>query len=88
VGRPNQEFDRLGIDRDLLKRIAQQTGGGYYEPAAFGDLVETLRAKTITEEIHREIGIGTVPGLFAVLFGLFLAIVTGEWLLRKYYQLT
>jgi hypothetical protein len=28
-----------------------------------------------------------VPGLFAILFGLFLAIVTGEWLLRKYYQL-
>jgi len=87
VGRPNQEFDRLSIDRALLKRIAQQTGGGYYEPAAFGDLVENLRGRTITEDIHREFGIQTVPGLFAILFGLFLAVVTGEWLLRKYYQL-
>jgi len=87
VGRPNQEFDRLSIDRALLKKIAQQTGGGYYEPAAFGDLVETLRGRTITEDIHREFGIQTVPGLFAVLFGLFLAVVTGEWLLRKHYQL-
>jgi len=87
VGRPNQEFDRLGIDRALLKRIARQTGGAYYEPAAFGDLVETLRGRTVTENIHREFGIQTVPGLFAVLFGLFLAVVTGEWLLRKYYQL-
>jgi len=87
VGRPNQEFDRLSIDRGLLKAIAQQTGGAYYEPAAFGDLVETLRGRTITEDIHREFGIQTVPGLFAVLFGLFLALVTGEWLLRKYYQL-
>jgi len=87
VGRPNQEFDRLSIDRAVLKAIAQQTGGGYYEPAAFGDLVANLRGRTVTEDIHREFGIQTVPGLFAVLFGLFLALVTGEWLLRKYYQL-
>jgi len=87
VGRPNQEFDRLSIDRALLKKIAQQTGAGYYEPAAFGDLVGTLRQRTITEDIHREFGIQTVPGLFAILFGLFLAVVTGEWLLRKHYQL-
>ena len=87
VGRPNQEFDRLSIDRALLKKLAQATGADYYEPAAFGDLVERLRTLTIKEDIHREFGIETVPGLFAILFGLFLAIVTGEWLLRKYYQL-
>jgi uncharacterized membrane protein len=87
VGRPNQEFDRLSIDRALLKKLASATGGDYYEPAAFGDLVERLRTLTIKEDIHREWGIQTVPGLFAILFGLFLAIVTGEWLLRKYYQL-
>jgi len=87
VGRPNQEFDRLSIDRALLKKIAQATGADYYEPAAFGDLVERLRTLMIKEDIHREIGIQTVPGLFPILFGLFLAIVTGEWLLRKYYQL-
>ena len=87
VGRPNQEFDRLSIDRALLKKIAQATGADYYEPAAFGDLVERLRTLMIKEDIHREVGIQTVPGLFPILFGLFLAIVTGEWLLRKYYQL-
>ena len=87
VGRPNQEFDRLSIDRALLKKIAQTTGADYYEPAAFGDLVERLRTLMIKEDIHREVGIQTVPGLFPILFGLFLAIVTGEWLLRKYYQL-
>ena len=41
----------------------------------------------IKENVHREVGIQTVPGLFAVLFGVFLAMITGEWLLRKYYQL-
>jgi uncharacterized membrane protein len=87
VGRPNQEFDRLAIDRDLLKKLAQATGADYYEPAAFGDLVERLRTLMIKENIHREIGIQTIPGMFTILFGLFLAIVTGEWLLRKYYQL-
>ena len=87
VGRPNQEFDRLSIDRGLLKALAQATGGEYYEPASFGDLVQNLRNRTITEDIHRELGIHTVPGLFAILFGVFLALVTAEWLIRKHYQL-
>jgi hypothetical protein len=87
VGRPNQEFDRLSIDRALLKKLAQATAGEYYEPANFGDLVERLRSLTIKQDIHREFGIQTIPGLFPVLFGAFLAIVTAEWLLRKYWQL-
>ncbi|HUS46283.1 MAG TPA: glutamine amidotransferase [Phycisphaerae bacterium] len=87
VGRPNQEFDRLSIDRTVLQGLARATGGEYYEPAAFGDLVETLRSRTIAEDIHRELGVQTVPGLFGVLFAVFLTIVTAEWILRKYYQL-
>ena len=87
VGRPNQEFDHLSINRALLKKIAQATGADYYEPAAFGDLVERLRTLMIKEDIHREVGIQTVPGLFPILFVLLVAVVTGEWLLRKYYQL-
>jgi uncharacterized membrane protein len=87
VGRPNQEFDRLSIDRTLLKRLAAVTGGEYYEPASFGDLVDHLGRMTIKENIHKEYGIQTLPSLFAILFGLFLALVTCEWLLRKYYQL-
>jgi uncharacterized membrane protein len=87
VGRPNQEFDRLSIDRAVLEKLAQATGGQYYEPANFGDLVESLRSMTIKENIHREWGIPTLPGLFSILFGAFLAMVTAEWLLRKYYQL-
>ncbi len=47
VGRANQEFDRLSIDAALLKQLAQATGGEYYEPANFGDLVERLRSLTI-----------------------------------------
>ena len=87
VGRHNQEFDRLSIDAALLKELAQATGGEYYEPANFGDLVERLRSRTIQEDIHRELGLQTVPGLFAILFAVFLTLVTAEWLLRKHYQL-
>jgi uncharacterized membrane protein len=88
VGRENQEFDRLGIDRTLLRNISQATGGQYYEPSNFGDLVDSLHRSTVKEVVHREVGIQTVPGLFGILFGVFLAMVTAEWLLRKYYQLT
>jgi len=87
VGRPNQEFDRLALDRPLLEKIAQATGGAYYEPANFADLVQRLRASTVGEDIHRELGLTTIPGAFAVLFALFLALLTAEWLLRKHYQL-
>jgi hypothetical protein len=87
VGRPNQEFDRLSIDRALLKKLTQATAGEYYEPANFGDLVERLRTLTIKENIHREYGIQTISSLFGILFGAFLALVTAEWLLRKYWQL-
>ncbi len=87
VGRPNQEFDRLSIDRRLLKELARATGGAYFEPAAFGDLVQRLRDRTLTEDVRREVGLQTVSGLVPMLFLAFLAIVTGEWLLRKRYQL-
>jgi hypothetical protein len=87
VGRPNQEFERLNIDRTLLKGLSAASGGQYYEPAAFGDLVESLRGRTLQEDIRREFGVQTVPYLFGVLFGAFLLLVTGEWLVRKYYQL-
>ena len=87
VGWANQEFDCLSIDAGLLKRLAQATGGEYYEPANFGDLVQRLRSRTIQENIHRELSLQTVPGLFAVLFAVFLSLITAEWLLRKHYQL-
>ena len=87
VGRPNQEFDRLALDRPLLERIAQATGGAYYEPANFADLVQRLRASTVGEDIHREVGLTTLPGAFPILFALFLALLAAEWLLRKHYQL-
>jgi hypothetical protein len=87
VGRANQEFERLGIDRTLLRAIAQATGGEYFEPAAFGDLVERLRSLVVKENVHRELGIENIPGGFAALFGVFLALVATEWVLRKYYQL-
>ena len=87
VGRANQEFDRLALDRPLLEKIAQATGGAYYEPANFGDLVERLRSQTVGEEIHRELGLQTLPAAFPILFGLFLLLLAAEWLLRKRYQL-
>jgi hypothetical protein len=49
--------------------------------------VESLRGRTLQEDIRREFGVQTVPYLFGVLFGAFLLLVTGEWLVRKYYQL-
>ena len=87
VGRPNQEFDRLGIDRDLLTALAEATGGAYYETDTFGDLVERLRSRTLQEDVHREVGLATEPGLFGFLFAVFLATVTAEWLVRRRYQL-
>ena len=68
-------------------RLSGLPRGWYTNARRTGDLVERLRSQVIKEDIHREVGVQTVGGLFGVLFGVFLALISGEWLLRKFYQL-
>ena len=83
VGKPNLEFDRLDMDEDLLKQIAQRTGGQYLTLARIDDLAERLRGREHEKKIQRRVSLWNGP----LMFFAFLALMSSEWVLRKQRQL-
>jgi hypothetical protein len=79
VSTTSVEFQRTPQDRDALVRIARRQGGDYLTPDQAAGLVDQLsldrrRVPTVSESVLR----ASAP-LFLVL----LALLSGEWLLRK-----
>ena len=73
------EFQRTPQDRDALLRIARRSGGDYVTPEQAASLVDKLkleprRVPTVSESVLRA---------SAPLFLMLLALLAGEWLLRK-----
>jgi hypothetical protein len=92
---PNQEFEVLSADTDLLKRLAERTGGRYHQLTALSSLLEQLRRRQTAGSQYHEAALldATLLSWPAdvtvthVLFALFLALVTAEWLIRRRYLL-
>ncbi len=79
VSTTSVEFQRTPQDRDALTRIARRSGGDYMPPDEAAGLIDKLslaprRVPTVSESVLR----ASAP-LFLVL----LALLAGEWLLRK-----
>jgi len=79
VSTTSVEFQRTEQDRDALLRIARRSGGDYLPPERAAELIDQLsleprRVPTVSESVLR----ASAP-LFLVL----LALLAGEWLLRK-----
>ncbi len=79
VSTTSVEFQRTPQDRDALLRIARRSGGDYVAPDQSAGLIDKLaldarRVPTVSESVLR----ASAP-LFLVL----LALLAGEWLLRK-----
>jgi hypothetical protein len=79
VSTTSVEFQRTPQDRDALTRIARRAGGDYVTPEQAASLVDKLsleprRVPTVSESVLRA---------SAPLFLLLLALLAGEWLLRK-----
>ena len=83
VGKPNLEFDRLDLDEDSLKQIAQATGGQYVTLARIDDLAEKLLSQQREKRIQRKVYLWNGPLMFLA----FLALMSSEWVLRKRRQL-
>jgi hypothetical protein len=79
VGPSTEEYFDAGLRRTLLERLAEETGGRYYEPATVSRLPEDIRftggGVTLTEERD----LWDMPVLFFLLVGL----VGAEWVLRR-----
>ncbi len=89
VGKPNLEFERLDLDERLLRRIADETGGRYYDLAIIDELVGSLVAEAREGTSSRELRFypDTAPKGWVVVL-IFMAAAGAEWLIRKRLQLS
>jgi len=87
VGRPNLEFDSLDINEALLRRIARETDGQYIELYDVATIIQGLRRARRERQVQHRV---TLCGhrQLPIIFAAFILIVTGEWILRKRYQLS
>jgi uncharacterized membrane protein len=79
VGPSTEEYFDASLRRSLLERLADETGGRYYDPSTVARLPEDIRftggGVTLTEERD----LWDMP----ILFFLLVAFVGGEWVFRK-----
>lgn len=83
VGRPNLEFEKLDLDEKTLERIAADTGGRYVPLATADHLIDQLDRKQQKKTERIEHPLYWPPGFW----GLFVVVLTTEWILRRKYQL-
>jgi len=98
LGRPSAEFEKLSLDTDRLTKMAAEGEGEYLKLPGLNDLVARLarryEAQARGPQEATEYAIFTGADSFrrhlkmGVAFGLFVLLVTGEWLLRRYWQLS
>lgn len=83
VGRPNLEFEKLDLDEKLLARIASDTGGRYVHVSTSDHLIEQLNRTQRIKRLFFEKPLYWPP----LLWTLFVAALTTEWVMRKRFQL-
>ena len=84
IAEPIHEFDKLDIDEDMLKKIADNTGGRYFSIINVEQVADVLEQRLNEKSLHIEFPLWNGP----LFFLLFIGLITGEWLLRKARQLS
>ncbi|MCW5912098.1 MAG: VWA domain-containing protein [Cyclobacteriaceae bacterium] len=79
----NLEAQNLTADFGLLRRLAQQSGGKFYQAAQINQLTTGLQQVKAASLIHTEETFNQLINLKWVFF-LLLALISAEWFLRKY----
>ncbi|MBN1347612.1 MAG: hypothetical protein JXQ73_33305 [Phycisphaerae bacterium] len=97
LGRPSAEFEKLSLDGDRLAKMAGAAGGEYVKLPGLSDLMARLVRRYETRGLGArqptEYAIFTASTDFrkhlkmAIVFGVFIVLITSEWLLRRYWQL-
>ncbi len=83
VGRPNLEFDRLGLDDKTLVAIAQASGGQYAHISTADRLIDQLRRRQQSRLVQYEVKLYWPPLMWLV----FVGVLTTEWIMRRKYML-
>jgi uncharacterized membrane protein len=79
VGPLNREARDAAQNRELLKRIATETGGGYYTPAQVDKLMDDITHREGAGSIKVSYDLWDMPINFLLVVGL----AAGEWFIRK-----
>jgi uncharacterized membrane protein len=79
AGPLNREARGAAQNRELLKRIASETGGGYYTPAQVNKLIDDLTHTESASSIRVSYDLWDMPINFLLVVGL----AAGEWFIRK-----
>lgn len=79
----NLEAQNLTADFGLLRRLAENTGGKFYQLAQLDDFVEEAQTMQAHRIIHAEDSFHPIINLKAFFF-LLLVLISAEWLARKY----
>jgi len=83
AGRTNLEFERLDLNEKLLARIASESRGRYVHISVADNLIDQLDRSQRKRRLVVERQLYWPP----VLWTMFVAILTTEWILRKRFQL-
>ncbi|NQU19851.1 MAG: VWA domain-containing protein [Candidatus Nealsonbacteria bacterium] len=86
VGRPLMEFEKLDLDERTLAAIAADTGGRYVHVTTADYLIDQLDRTQRKKRISMNFPEYEWP-MLALLWLLFVAALTAEWVLRKRFQL-
>ena len=79
VGPLNREARGAAQNRELLKRIANETGGGYYSASEVDKLMDDITHKEGAGSIKVSYDLWDMPINFLLIVGL----AAGEWFIRK-----
>jgi len=79
VGPSNEEYFDANLRRSLLQRLAEDTGGRYYDPRDIARLPEDLQLTGAGVTLTEERDLWDMP----VLFFLLVALIGSEWAFRR-----
>ena len=80
VAPPLAEGSRLELDADMLRKLAEKTGGNYFHETQAAEIGKTLASRFLEKSITTETPLVTAGPPFAVLV---LALCLIEWWLRR-----
>ena len=80
VAEPVEEFFDAEMQVSLLKRLTEETGGGFYTPETVGSLPEDVRFTESGTTVYEELDLWDMPIVF---FGL-VTLVAAEWSIRRW----
>jgi hypothetical protein len=79
VGPLNREARGAAQNRELLRRIANETGGGYYSASEVDKLMDDITHKEGAGSVKVSYDLWDMPINFLLIVGL----AAGEWFIRK-----